>query len=268
MKIANYLFLILLFPLVCFSQSKDSIFSFLSYDKVKIAFTDEGKGEPVLLLHGFIASGNSWNNTVLKKELLQQGYRVIIPDLRGNGNSGKPQNSESYANDAEIADLILLADYLKLESYYTVGYSRGSIVLAKLLTKDFRIKKAVIGGIGLDFTNPNWNRRILFADAFSGRSELTSETSGAVNYAKSIGADLSILSFLQDHQPITSVAELGKIIIKILIIAGNLDKDNGNPEELQRALPNSKLQIISGDHNNAYKSEQFSKAIIQFLTID
>jgi pimeloyl-ACP methyl ester carboxylesterase len=254
------LVIILFFSIQLFGQSY-----FSSFDQVKIAYTDEGDGDPVLLLHGFISSGNSWNQTVLKKELLAKGYRVIIPDLRGNGNSGKPQSAEAYMNDAEVKDLIALANHLQLDNYTAIGYSRGSIVLAKLLTQESRIQKAVIGGMGLDFTNPNWSRRMMFADAFSGRVAPNAETSGALDYAKSVGADLKVLGFLQDYQPVTSVEALNKIKAPILIIAGDQDHDNGDPNELQEQLPNSTLKIISGDHNNASKGEAFAKAVMAFL---
>lgn len=255
------LFLVaLLLPLQLLSQN-----SFKSFDNTRIAFTDEGKGEAVILIHGFINSGDSWNGTVLKKELLKAGYRVIIPDLRGNGKSDKPQQPEAYSNDAEVKDLKLLADFLKLSNFMAIGYSRGSIVLAKWMTKEPRIKKAVLGGMGLDFTNPNWPRRIMFADAFSGRSPLNSETEGAVNYAKSIGADLKVLGWLQDFQPVTSVQALKKIKIPVLVIAGDLDHDNGEPQALAKILPNSTLKIVSGNHNNTAKTENFAKTVITFL---
>ena len=239
--------------------------SFKSFDGIKIAFTDEGKGQPVVLLHGFISSGNSWNKTILKKTLLEKGYRVIVPDLRGNGKSDKPHQPESYANDAEIKDLLALADHLQLDTYFAVGYSRGSIVLAKLLTQENRITKAVLGGMGLDFTNPEWERRILFAEAFGGEAPLNSITEGAVNYAKSIDADLQVLSLLQHHQPVTSTQELSEIKTSILILAGDQDADNGSPAALAESLPNSKLKIISGDHNNTYKGAAFSASVLSFF---
>jgi len=203
--------------------------------------------------------------SVIKRDLLAKGFRVIVPDLRGNGNSDQPTNPLTYANDAEIKDLQALADLLQFKKYIAIGYSRGSIVLAKLLTKDSRIQKAVLGGMGLDFSNPNWERRIMFADAFSGRAPLTSATEGAVNYAKSIGANLKVLGMLQDHQPVTSIEELQEIRTKILVIAGDVDKDNGSPAELDAQLPNSQLQIISGDHNNTYKAANFSEAVLKFI---
>lgn len=166
---------------------------FKSFDQTKIAFTDEGKGVPIILIHGFISNGSSWNKTVIKTKLLEKGYRVIVPDLRGNGKSDRPQDPKAYQNDAEIKDLIRLANHLELKKYIAIGYSRGSIILAKLLTKENRISQAVLGGMGVDFTNPNWGRRIAFADAFTGRTKLTELTEGAVNYAKSIDTDLNAL---------------------------------------------------------------------------
>ncbi len=238
---------------------------FYSFDKTKIAFTDDGKGEAVVLLHGFIVNGSSWDKSVLKNSLLDRGFRVIVPDLRGNGDSDKPQKAEAYQNNAEIKDIMKLADYLQLESYKTVGYSRGSIVLAKLLTMDKRISKAVLGGMGLDFTNPEWNRRKIFADAFTGRKEPNEMTSGAIEFAKSIDANIRALGYLQDFQPVTSIEELSQIKISTMVICGDSDKDNGDPEELQKNIPNSKLVIVEGDHNNTYKQENFAKAVIDFL---
>lgn len=236
---------------------------FNSYDDTKIAYTDEGEGKPILLIHGFINTRKSWDKTALKKALINKGYRVIIPDLRGNGDSDKPHEDEAYSQDAEVLDLMFLMAELKIRKYMAVGYSRGSIILAKLLTKDRRVKKAVVGGMGIDFINPNWHRRIIFRDAFNGK--VTEETKDAVAYAKSIGADLKCLYLQQKHQSVTSKRQLQVIKAKVLVIAGDQDKDNGDPAALSKAIPKSKLKIVSGDHNGTYKTDAFSKAIISFL---
>lgn len=236
---------------------------FTSFDDTKIAYTDEGKGKPVLLIHGFIQSRKSWDNTALKKDLLQKGYRVIIPDLRGNGDSDKPQDDDAYAKDAEVMDLLFLMAELRLVKYNAVGYSRGSIVLAKLLTKTRRIKKAVLGGMGIDFTNPYWPRRILFRDAFGGK--ISEEAKGAVAYAKSIGADLKCLHLQQKHQSVTTKRQLQVVKAKVLVLAGDEDSDNGDPAALAKAIPKAKLQMVKGDHNGTYKTEAFAKAVLAFL---
>ncbi len=238
---------------------------FYSFDQTKIVFSDEGEGEAVILIHGFIVNASHWHKTALKKSLLDNGYRVIIPDLRGNGHSDRPQQKEAYQDNAEIQDLMSLADHLKLTDYTAIGYSRGSIVLAKLLTQDKRISKAVLGGMGIDFTDPKWDRRIAFADAFTGRVEADELTSGAINYAKSINADIAALGFLQDYQPVTSTSELNEIQVPTLVISGDQDLDNGDPKDLHQELANSELVIVTGDHNNTYKQENFASAILSFL---
>ena len=239
--------------------------TFRSFDQAKIAYSDRGNGQAVILLHGFISSGRSWESSALTRELLDKGYRVIIPDLRGNGNSEKSHDPKAYMNDAEVKDLIALINELNINVYMAVGYSRGAIVLAKLLCEDKRIEKAVIGGMGLDFSNPEWNRRIMFQKAFSGEEPLNEITTGAVSYAKSIGADLKILSMLQEYQPVTSKEELNTINTQVLVIAGDQDKDNGDPKELSDQIKGSNLIIIPGDHNHTYKSEDFAKNVLSFL---
>jgi pimeloyl-ACP methyl ester carboxylesterase len=251
---------------ISFKSQQNNKEYFISFDGTKIAYADEGIGEVVLLIHGFIVDGDvNWGKSELKKQLLNQGYRVIIPDLRGNGNSDKPQNEDAYKNDAEIKDLIALIDHLEVKNYMAVGYSRGSIVLANLLSKEKRITKSVFGGMGIDFTNPNWNRRIDFGNVFLGRTEPNEITLGAVNYAKNTNADFKILGYLQDYQPETSINELNNISIKTLVICGDEDLDNGNPKELQLALPNSKLILVSGNHMSTFNSKGFAESIINFL---
>ncbi|MDP5062745.1 MAG: alpha/beta hydrolase [Maribacter sp.] len=250
--------------MIAFSKTASSQSGkFESFDGVQIAYTDEGSGDVVFLLHGFINSRKSWNKTALKKDLIAAGYRVIIPDLRGNGDSDKPQKEEAYQNNAEVKDLVLLMNHLNIEMYKAIGYSRGSIVLAKLLTEDNRIEKAVLGGMGIDFTNADWDRRIMFAKAFDG--EINEETKGAVDYAKSIHADLRSLHLQQKYQPVTSISDLNKITINVLIICGDQDTDNGNSQELSDAFKNGILKIVPGDHNGTYKTVEFSFAALQFL---
>lgn len=252
---------LILFFLSFFNYAQTKYFN--SFDDTKIAYTDEGKGKPILLIHGFINTRKSWDQTALKKDLLAKGYRVIVPDLRGNGDSDKPHDDDAYSQDAEVIDLMFLMVELKLSKYWAVGYSRGSIILAKLLTKDKRLKKAVLGGMGIDFTNRNWHRRIIFRDAFNGK--ITEETKGAVDYAKSIGADLKSLYLQQKHQSVTTKRQLQYVKARVLVIAGDKDLDNGDPEALHKTIPKSKFQLVSGDHNGTYKTEAFSKEILSFF---
>lgn len=249
----------------CKSQD-ESKKDFISYDGTKIAYTDSSDGQVVLLIHGFIVDGDwNWGKSELKKQLINQGYRVIIPDLRGNGDSDKPLDENAYKDGAEIKDLIALIDHLDIKTYAAVGYSMGSIVLANLLTKDNRVTRAVFGGMGIGFTDPNWYRRIQFGDVFSGRTEPNEMTREAVEFAKDLDVNFKIMGHLQDYQPETSIEELNNINVETLVICGDIDLDNGNPKELQEQLPKSRLSIVSGDHMSTPFSKEFAESIIEFL---
>src|SRR5580765_7511267 len=113
---------------------------FSSFDGTKIYYEVRGEGKPVLLVHGFIVNSNTWKRTALYPDLLNAGYKVIILDMRGNGKSDKPHDSTAYDNDAEAKDIMLLIDLLKIKQYSAVGYSRGSIITARLLVLDKRIE--------------------------------------------------------------------------------------------------------------------------------
>ena len=137
--------------LLCFSflityshAQTDSASYYISFDGKKIYYETKGEGFPVLLLHGFTGNGQSWKRGMLYNDLIAAGYKVIIPDLRGNGKSDKPTDDSSYANDAEAKDMIGLMSSLEINKYNVIGYSRGSIITARLLVLDTRINKGVM----------------------------------------------------------------------------------------------------------------------------
>ena len=66
--------------------------------------TDEGVGEPVLLLHGFPDSARLWRHQI--PALVAAGFRVIAPDQRGFGESDKPEAVEAYALREAVAMLL------------------------------------------------------------------------------------------------------------------------------------------------------------------
>jgi pimeloyl-ACP methyl ester carboxylesterase len=236
---------------------------YTSFDDTRIYYEVKGKGRPIVLVHGFIANGESWKHTILYNDLIKKGYKVVTLDLRGNGRSDKPGSEEGYASDAEARDIMGLVRYLRLGKYYVVGYSRGSIITARLLVKDKKVKKAVLGGMGADFTNPQWPRRIRFYEALSGKPD--KELEGMVNAVKKQGLDTMALAYMQKYQPSTSPGALYKVHQRVLVINGDHDRDNGSPEDLAKMLRNVTLATIPGDHNSALRSKEFSETVISFL---
>jgi pimeloyl-ACP methyl ester carboxylesterase len=237
---------------------------FTSFDGTKIHYDVLGEGKPVVLLHGFISNSESWKRAPVRQALADAGFKVVMLDLRGNGLSDKPHTAEAYRDNTELKDVMALMKHLGLTNYDVVGYSRGAILTAKLLTMDKQVHRAVMGGISVDFSDPNWFRRKNFHEALT-KPGSHPELQSAIDYAKKSGADTVVLARLQEFQPVTTKAELGKIKVPVLVVNGDQDKDNGDPQTLVDAIPGSRLVIVPGDHGGAMRTPEFAKAVVEFL---
>jgi len=250
------------FMVVCLSAQTDSGY-LKSFDGTRIYYEVTGKGDPVLLIHGFIVNSQSWKKTAVYTDLIAAGYKVITFDSRGNGKSDKPHMAEAYEHDAEAKDIMALLTELRIQRYSAIGYSRGSIILARLLVLDRNVEKAVIGGMGTDFTNPEWPRRIMFYKALSG--EDIPELAGVIKYVHEQGLDQQALAFMQKGQPSTSKEDLAKIKKPVLVLCGDRDADNGAARNLAGIIPGANFKTVPGEHNDASHSKEFSNEVITFL---
>lgn len=98
----------------------------LNPNGVELRITDHGPGDgtPVLLVHGWPDSARLWRHQV--PALTQAGYRVIAPDLRGFGESGKPAEVEAYRVRESVTDLIGVLDHIGIERTHLVGHDFGA----------------------------------------------------------------------------------------------------------------------------------------------
>lgn len=102
-------------------------------DGVKIHYTVQGEGEPVILVHGFAFNADlNWRAPGVI-DALAKSYKVIALDNRGHGLSGKPTDVESYGEKMP-EDIIRLMDHLKIEKAHVIGYSMGGFITLKLTT--------------------------------------------------------------------------------------------------------------------------------------
>ena len=89
---------------------------------IQIYYEDHGQGAPVVLVHGYLLDGRSWEKQ--ETALLAAGYRVITYDRRGFGASSRP--SVGYDYDTLAADLAALLDALDLRGAVLVGFCAGT----------------------------------------------------------------------------------------------------------------------------------------------
>ena len=95
----------------------------VNVNNVQLAYARRGKGIPLVLLHGFPLDHHLWDEVV---PLLEDTFDVILPDLRGFGNSTMldlPSSIDDYASD--IASLL---DHLNIQRAAVVGHSMGGYV--------------------------------------------------------------------------------------------------------------------------------------------
>ncbi|MNO36900.1 3-oxoadipate enol-lactonase 2 [compost metagenome] len=88
-----------------------------------ICYSDQGKGDVIVLLHGFCGSSSYWEKVI---PLLSGNYRVIAPDLRGHGASDAPLGA--YSIDQMADDVLSLLNALEIPECYLLGHSLGGYI--------------------------------------------------------------------------------------------------------------------------------------------
>ena len=124
---------------------------FIMIDGVRWHYRDEGKGEPVVLIHGHWGSLFQWDNWM---SALLKDHRVIRFDLTSHGLTGLDPTGD-YTNERAVALFAQFADRLGLEEFHVVGTSVGGMVAYKYAAtnQDRIFSLALINSGGLK--NPN-----------------------------------------------------------------------------------------------------------------
>ncbi len=100
--------------------------SFVTANGLRFFVRDEGAGDPVILLHGFPDTSAVWREQI--PALVAAGYRVIAPDLRGRGQTDRPDGVAEYALSNSVADVAALMETLGLARAHIVGHDWGAAV--------------------------------------------------------------------------------------------------------------------------------------------
>jgi pimeloyl-ACP methyl ester carboxylesterase len=104
-------------------------------------------GQPILFIHGFSQSGLCWRRQFAGS--LAEEFRLLAVDLRGHGESEKPQAMEHYA-DAQLwaDDIAAIIDTLKLKHPVLVGWSYGGFVIGDYLRAYGQARAGAINFVG------------------------------------------------------------------------------------------------------------------------
>lgn len=252
---------------------------------VEIAYDDVGSGPVVVLLHGYPFNRTLWRDQVVA---LQPNHRVIVPDLRGHGESAVvhgPSTMELMAG--EVAGLL---DNLNITQATIGGLSMGGYVaLAFYRLFPLRVRSLILAATRAQGDNDEAKRnrevqaikarqegmegiadallpKLLTANTVTKRPEIVKHLRGMMASTNPEGAAAALegMAIRQDQ-----ISFLSQIVAPTLILVGSEDAITppADSELMHREIPQSRLEIIDGAGHvvNLEKPEKFNAAVTNFL---
>ncbi|MFH0850208.1 MAG: alpha/beta hydrolase [Candidatus Bathyarchaeota archaeon] len=146
---------------------------FAKNEDVKIYYSVEGEGYPLMIHHGLSGYPGSWRSAGYL-EPLKEKHELILLNARGHGKSSKPHRPEDYSMKKMVGDAVAVLDHLGYEKTHFWGFSLGGRVgLASGKYAPDRFSALIIGGMGVDEwdTEASKNRRKEMIEFFSKGNE-------------------------------------------------------------------------------------------------
>lgn len=142
--------IVLTLSLPCFAaQAADKpVGQTIDVNGVKVWYSVQGQGEPVVLVHGWLSSSAmNWDLPGISSRLAKD-FQVVLIDVRGHGHSDKPETEASYGTEL-VEDIVRVLDQLQIKKAHVVGYSMGGIIVGNFIAKHpDRVLSGTLGGMG------------------------------------------------------------------------------------------------------------------------
>ena len=242
---------------------------------------DEGKGFPLVLVHGFFGSSKMWEP---QTNFFKNHFRVITPDLPGFGKSNK---AKSHNNIQSIANLLLdCLEEKKIYKFYLLGHSMGGMIVQEMAKKvGDKISKLICYSTGptgemperfetIDQSRENLKNKGL---------ETTAKNIAKTWFVKGESAKYFDICIEAGNQTSMETADNALVAMKnwngvdtlknikneTLIVWGDQDKSYNleQVKTLENNIENSKLIIFKNCAHNVHleKPDQFNNTIKNFL---
>ena len=252
---------------------------------IELRYVERGRGRPVILLHGFPLDRTMWDD---QAPVLAERFRVIVPDLRGHGETDAPPGP--YTMEQHAADVRALMDRLGIEQAALVGLSMGGYIMLSFLERyPERVWAAVLADTRPQADSPETRQvradqaRLVQAEGLEPfidqqiprmyaeatireRPELVERYRQIVRRSRprAVAAALDGLAARPDRTP-----TLDQIRCPTLVIVGGEDVATpvADSELMARSIPNARLEIIPdvGHLSNIETPGRFNAVLIEFL---
>lgn len=253
---------------------------------ISMHYKDLGSGQPIMLLHGFPLCHKMWQPQA--EALVTAGNRVILPDLRGFGDSPVGSVPPSIGQLAD--DLIALLDYLKVEQTVIGGMSMGGYILLNLLSRyPQRVSAAcfIVTRADGDDETAQAKRNHLLAEVNKGNPDAVADAFIQVLFAPAIHKEKPELitevrnwmtstspeglrfglSAIRDRPDLTAM--LPRLNLPSLVIGASEDKaiPPQKSQDIATGIPGARLQVVEGAGHmvNREREEEFNRLLLDFL---
>ncbi len=235
---------------------------------MQMNYVIRGQGDPLVLLHGFTGSNQTWNPVV---DEFAKEYRLIIPDLRGHGRSTNPSNKFTHRQSA--MDVYALLDHLGITRFKAMGISTGGMTLLHMATQQpDRVEAMAL--IGATIYYPEQARVIMRQSTLDARTDRDWEVMRQRH--KNGDEQIKMLwtqfyNFKDNYDDMNFTAPyLSTIKARTFIVHGDRDAffPVSIPMEMYTSIPHSYLWILpNGGHVPIFgdMTEEFTKRALSFL---
>ena len=243
---------------------------------IEIEYQDGGQGSPVLLGHGYSATGRMWDG---QRAALGERYRIISWDMRGHGQTESPDDPAQYSAALTVADMRALLQHCGVERAVVGGLSLGGYVaLAFYRAHPELVRALVICDSGPGYRNADaravWNARAheraaelesKGLEALAGRSR---EMREAMDHHRSAQGLAHAARGMLAQQDSTVIDSLPSIRVPTLVIVGDRDQPFLAPGEyMAKKIPGARLEVIAeaGHSSNLDQPAIFNGVLGNFL---
>jgi 2-succinyl-6-hydroxy-2,4-cyclohexadiene-1-carboxylate synthase len=269
-----------------------SVMTRYAIDDIQLNVESGGDGEPLILLHGFMGSAQSWN---AQWDDFTTSYHVHAVDLPGHGYSDCPSNPSRYFMDRVGYKLLRLFDHLLIDKAHVLGYSMGGRVALYLAVKyPDRIRSLTLESAspGIESSSER-QARIASDDAMAQRLE-EQGLSAFVDYWTNLplfesqrhlpqhqrimlysqrlqnnvtGLSASLRGLSTGRQP-SLWSDIASLYIPTLLITGEYDEKYVNiAQRMMERLPTAKHKSVPNAGHTVHLEQpaEFTQLVLSFL---
>jgi pimeloyl-ACP methyl ester carboxylesterase len=240
-------------------------------DGVKIRYAVSGRGDAVVLIHGWMADARMWGKSRLGDSqvvaTLAKEFRVITLDCRGHGGSDKPHDPKEYGPKM-VEDVVRLLDRLKVDKAHLVGYSMGAMLAGHVaITHPDRVLSVTFaGGAPVLKPDPDDQKR---NDDFLAKWE---KDKGLQAVTRLLFGEQDVKALAAANRSLAELRvkedDLRKYRGPVLFVHGKGDWESTvrHVAAARKALGRGEVIVIpNADHLTAPSRPEFREAILEFL---